>query len=203
MSMRSSRSSGNVAPGATQSLPVTLNATGLTLGNYYAELTVAGNALTGLPAVIPVRLTVGATPVENWRLTYFQTAAGTGLAADSANPDGDAHTNLLEYALVSDPLVASAQARPVTAVNASGYLQIQFTRHAARTDLRYLVEGTADLSAPWIPLASSVHGALVVSTGAHSASETGAGDVQTVTVEDSAPVAAFARRFLRLSIVRD
>lgn len=198
-----SATSGMIAPVALQAVPLTLNATGLPLGDYFAEIIVDSNAPGELPAVIPVRLTVGNTPIENWRQTYFQTTSGSGNAADSFNPDSDGRVNLLEYAFVSNPLVSDSAAPLPTVIDAAGYLQVQFTRHAGRTDLRYIVEATTDLAGPWTPLASSVHGAPTLAAAAYSVTEVGAGEVKTVTVQDSSLATTFPRRFVRLSIVRD
>jgi hypothetical protein len=46
------------------------------------------------------------TLIEKWRHRYFGTVANAGDAADTADPDGDAVPNLLEYALGSDPRAA-------------------------------------------------------------------------------------------------
>ena len=88
-------------------------------------------------------------------------------------------------------------------MNIAGYLQIQFNRDVTRTDLRYLVEATSDLTAGWTVIASSIHGAAMLATGARSALETSAGNVKSVTVEDSIPAASSPNRFLRLRILRD
>jgi hypothetical protein len=195
--------SGTVAPGSSQPIAVTLNASGLALGDYTAELRIDSNAVGNASVSIPVRLTVGNTPVENWRLTRFGSTSGAGIAADDANPDGDARVNLLEYAFDSLPSALDLPDTPIITSNNSGFLQIQFPRHTGRTDLRYLAEATSDLNGPWITLASSVHGAPTTSNGAHSVSETGAANIKIVTVEDSAPAASFTARYLRLRVVRD
>ena len=43
------------------------------------------------------------TIVESWRQQYFGTTANSGTAADSADPDGDGYSNLLEFAFGTDP----------------------------------------------------------------------------------------------------
>lgn len=47
-------------------------------------------------------------PQESWRYTNFGTVANTGTAADAADFDGDGVTNLMEYAIGTDPKVISA-----------------------------------------------------------------------------------------------
>lgn len=44
--------------------------------------------------------------LERWRTQHFGALAGTAIAADDADPDGDGLTNLEEYALGLDPNVA-------------------------------------------------------------------------------------------------
>lgn len=46
----------------------------------------------------------GHTPVQTWRLKHFGSIAATGNAVDSADPDGDGRSNLLEYALGTSPV---------------------------------------------------------------------------------------------------
>ena len=55
-------------------------------------------ALLASPPAAPV--TTGA---ENWRLQYFGTAANSGDAADSADPDGDGWNNAQEFVSGTDP----------------------------------------------------------------------------------------------------
>ena len=194
---------GTIGPAGNQTIAATLNATGLAAGNYAAEITIDSNAPATPRVSIPVRLTVGNTPVENWRLARFATTTGTGNAADEANPDGDQHANLIEYAFDTSPTASADVTAPLAGVNPSGYLQIAFQRHTERTDLRYLVEASSDLNAAWTTIASSIHGAPTTRSGARSAAESGAGLLRTVTVEDSAPATSFLRRYLRLRMIRD
>lgn len=51
------------------------------------------------------------TPIEQWRLANFGTAASSGDAADSADPDGDGSINLAEYAFSGDPNASDGGAR--------------------------------------------------------------------------------------------
>ena len=45
--------------------------------------------------------------IETWRQTYFGTPANTGSAANTADPDGDGITNLMEMAFGTNPIVGS------------------------------------------------------------------------------------------------
>ncbi len=141
-------------------------------------------------------------PLENWRLAHFGTTANSGNAADTADPDGDGLSNLVEYAFSLDPWTPSRSGLPIARLNPGGYLEIQFTRNTANTDLTYTVEASADL-VTWTPIASSTAGAATNGTGAHSVVESGGGTIKTVTVEDSQPVSAGSARFLRVKLVRN
>jgi hypothetical protein len=145
---------------------------------------------------------LGLSPVESWRLAHFNTTANAGSAADDADPEGDGVRNTLEYAFTLDPLVPSVSGLPVVTKNAGGYLQIQFTRNAANTDLTYAVQVSTDLT-PWTIIATSTAGAATVASGAHSVVESGSGGVKTVIVEDATPTTAHANRFLRVRVTRN
>jgi uncharacterized delta-60 repeat protein len=56
----------------------------------------AGGSLTQAEASYP-------SPLEAWRLRHFGAVAGTGDAADGADPDKDGLTNLVEFAFDLDP----------------------------------------------------------------------------------------------------
>jgi hypothetical protein len=45
---------------------------------------------------------------ESWRLAHFGTAANSGIAVDSADPDGDGDENLLERAFGTNPAIGQA-----------------------------------------------------------------------------------------------
>ena len=48
------------------------------------------------------------TPVEKWRFTHFGISTNTGVAGDTADPDGDGRNNLEEFTAGSDPLQVNA-----------------------------------------------------------------------------------------------
>ena len=119
--------------------------------------------------------------LQAWRYLYFGTSANSGLAADTADPDRDGMTNLLEYALGTDPTSAASVVRP-TLGRSGNFLILSFIR--LKSDVTYLVEGSSDLTT-WSTLA------------------TNAGSVgQSVTVTDTVaiPTSNPPRRFLRLRI---
>jgi rhamnogalacturonan endolyase len=125
-----------------------------------------------------------ATPLSDlqaWRQSYFGTTANSGTAADTADPDGDGVSNLLEYATGSDPTLTSS---PPDQLSVSGsYLQLTFPR-IADPALTYTVSASADL-ASWTGIWSS--------TGPSNTAG-------SVSVFDTVPFSASAHRFLRLDV---
>ncbi len=133
----------------------------------------------------------GLSARQNWRLTHFGTTTATGVAADTADPDGDGIANLIEYALGTSPLSSASRPvldlEPVTAQGESSpRLTLAFNRIADPT-LIYQVEASSTLAPDsWTSIWSS--------TGAANL----AGEVvvvDTVQLSSNAP-----RRFLRLRV---
>ena len=147
----------------------------------------AGLGQSGNPA-IRILGSVASTPppLAAWRQTNFGTTANSGSAADSADPDGDGVTNLLEYATGTDP--NSASAAPTTLGNSAGHLTLAFTRLRDATDVTYHVEASTDMIT-WTELWNSANNAYTSS--APSAPQ---------LVVDPQFISSFARRFLRLRI---
>lgn len=69
-------------------------------GTYSVVVTNTNGFATSTSATVTV---TPPTPVESWRETYFGTTANTGSAADTADPDGDGVTNLMEFAIGTTP----------------------------------------------------------------------------------------------------
>ena len=160
----------------------------LPAGNWKLVLTndalVSGQA-TGNALVDEIHLVAASAPtaLQNWRALQFGTVANTGTAADTADPDGDGVSNLLEYALGTSPTSAASVSVPTAQVSGSR-LQISFQR--ALSDVTYHVEASSDLS-----------------PGSWSVIATNPGTVgQKVTVTDTVdlPAAPPPRRFLRLRV---
>jgi autotransporter-associated beta strand protein len=80
--------------------------------------------------------------LDQWRVEKFGTNANTGPAANSADPDADGYSNLLEYALGLEPLTPNSQGAPTTVAQNS---QLVFTFNRTRADLTYIVESSANL----------------------------------------------------------
>jgi autotransporter-associated beta strand protein len=135
---------------------------------------------TGLSATATINLSV-TTPLDQWRQTHFGSSANTGLAADSADADGDGASNLIEYALGTTPTSAASVATPVAQVSGQ---RLELTFQRVRGDVTYAVESSADLFT-WATLS------------------TNPGSIgQSVTVTDTVdlPTSNPPRRFLRLRV---
>jgi autotransporter-associated beta strand protein len=120
-----------------------------TSGGYTWIITYTGG--TGNDLVVRI-----ATPLESWRLAAFGTPANTGSAADLTDPDADGLSNLLEYALGSNPLSAASAAPPTVSVlpAPSSTLALSFLR--ARSDLTYTVEASSSLAPDsWTAIATN------------------------------------------------
>ena len=83
-------------------------------------------------------------------ITFAQWMSGypslTGLNAQlTANPDGDAFNNLLEYALATNP--AQTNAAPYSVSSSGGFLFLTYTRPSLAPDLTYGVEWSDTLAA--------------------------------------------------------
>ena len=93
--------------------------------------------------------------LENWRFGYFGSMAGTGAAADDADPDHDGEPNLLEFATGQDPR-ASRRAgieirRNGGEIETGFHLVFPMSGAAASSGLQFVVEWSADLSpGSWI-----------------------------------------------------
>lgn len=124
----------------------------------------------------------GQTAAE-WRAEKFTLQQiNAGVAGDDGDPDGDGLKNLAEYALGTDPNVATA---PLAAAvrDANGFT-LTFTRPKGLTGVIYGAESSDSLAAgTWIP--QNVD--LVTD-----------GPVQTVRVRDSVNSGNLSRRFIRL-----
>ncbi len=155
-------------------------------------------------------VTIHDKPIDSWRLQEFGNDANTPeIAGDTADPEGDGITNLMEYGLGSDPRVASVGDLPLPVIDAN-HLQLTFHRNTAATDITYIVEGRSDLSSgDWSPVMTrSPGGDWVADQDGAIATEIGSGDVVSVTITDAVPIVdpntgePTLQRFLRLRLQR-
>ncbi len=129
-------------------------------------------------------LTVTGTAMETWRFAHFGTTAETTASSNSADPNGDGESNLLEYATGQSP---AANSRVITSLADTGAgLEFTYTRSlvALAGGMSYAVQWSAGLGA-WD---SSNVTEQILST---------VGDIQTVKA--TMPRGAFSR-FVRLKI---
>lgn len=164
---------------------VTLNSTGLAVGQYTFQLQLTSDHPQWSARTVPVTLTVSDAARDTWRWNTFSQAQLSSGAADwTADPEGDGFPNFLEYALGLNPFLHAAQP-PLTASFTSslpGSLQLTFLR--ARADVTYTVEASSDL-ATWSTIATN--------PGSVSS-------IHPVTVTDTVPFSPQSRRFLRLRV---
>ncbi|WP_395749200.1 hypothetical protein [Prosthecobacter sp.] len=155
--------------------------------NYTGTVTLVGGVnITANAALASAGITVLATPVDQWRYRSFGDAAGTALAADGSDWDGDGTLNLMEYALALDALTPDASGLPVPML-VSDHLTLSYVPSAA--DVQYVIEVTTDFL-QW-----------------------GTADVEAVAVVNPVPpnrvtvryknaVSSWERAFMRLRVVR-
>ena len=125
-------------------------------------------------------------PITVWRQTHFGTTAGTGSAADLADPDADGLVNLLEYALASDPTSSGSAPLPTSSLTPSLPHSLQLTFLRAREELTYEVLASSTLAPDsW----------QVIATNPGEVSLT-----EPVTVADPEAVSTNPRRFLILRV---
>ena len=135
------------------------------------------------------------TTLESWKDDNFTPEELTdfSISGDAIDIDLDGMTNLLEYALVSDPRVFDSRNLPGLVSVASGgvdYPALRYRRRPDAGDLTYGIESSVDL----VNWAAEEDAIFVGSV------DNGDGSV-TDTVRLAVPVEAAARLFLRLKVV--
>jgi hypothetical protein len=127
-------------------------------------------------------------PIDDWRHAHFDAAelADPARSGDAADPDHDALTNLLEYALALDPHV-----RDAVSPHWSGHgFTLTYSRRKSATDVTLAAEGSHNL-ATW-GTAGVVEQIATVDEG----------DTERITVRLIPLPNAASRGFLRLRAVR-
>jgi hypothetical protein len=174
--------------------PYTNVATGLS-GTSYSDTTVTNGTtyyyiVTATNSVGTSGLSAEANALpldarQAWRQAHFGQIANSGNAADTADPDHDGRSNLLEYAMGSDPQQPDAAPSGTFGKSPDGqHLTITFTR-IADPALTYTVEAADSPTSAW----SSIW----TSTGASNTAG-------SVTVTDPELTSAHAHRFLHLKV---
>lgn len=168
--------SGAVTPGQTTTLVIGAQDNGI------------GGVYPLAAASTPVTITVP-RPVDQWRQDNFGANAGNAaIAGNLADPDGDGLSNLVEYALATNPLASNPNAVAVSqaTIGADKYLRLTITKNPAATDVTYSVETTGDLATSGSWSSSTA----VVETNSAT----------TLQVRDSVSMSAAAKRFIRLRV---
>ncbi len=208
---------------ANQSYSFTCSASGypastfsVTAGALPTGLSISsGGAITGTPTAtgvftgtITANNGIGTAATQNFSITINATlsnwASGYNLsgstALPSADPDHDGHTNLEEFAFMTDPTIANSTAVPsyvLAAPGASKFGEITFPVRKLAPSLTYTVEASTDLvSGSWSTLWTSADGfsASVVSLAVDQLDRT------VLTVRDTQASPPATRRFLRVKI---
>lgn len=123
-------------------------------------------------------------PIDSWRAAKFGAEAGnTAVSGDLVDYDHDGLTNLVEYALNSDPGLPVANHLPVGSLDGTT-LSLTYRVNLAATDVVIGVQSSSDMSS-WSPAPVTF--------------ETLSDDGQTRVVRASMPAGA-QRRFLRLEV---
>jgi hypothetical protein len=194
-----SLTSGALPPGITLSSGGALSGTATSAGTGdFPNITVTASNGT-LPNAQQTFSLAAVTRVANYLSSYGLTGGNAALLFDY---DSDGIVNLMEYALLQNPTLASVTGLPAVIIkNYSGtkYLSMTFIRSSVATDLTYTVQGSSDLMT-WSDLASSIDGA--ATSGPGFIIETGPAPLFSVEVRDTVPIDGTPglKRFLRLKV---
>jgi hypothetical protein len=132
-----------------------------------------------------------AANLATFKSTFFSSVELTNdaISGPAADPDGDGYSNLMEYALGTNPKHADQPAQQSALV--SGNLALTYTRSKTAADLAYIVEVSNDLKT-WKSSAADVSTATVLNDDGYT---------QTLRVKDLTAPSSIEPRFMRLRIV--
>lgn len=132
-------------------------------------------------------VTIQDLPADNWRFAKFGAAANTpATAGDNVDPDRDGMTNLMEFALNSNPQASDSSLFP-TASKAGSTLSLTYRKNLAATDLTYAVLQSDDVTG-WTPATVSEQ---ILSD-----------DGTTRVIKATITTGGAAKKFLRLRVTR-
>ncbi len=141
--------------------------------------------------------------MDVWRTVHFAAEADMPLAEGDADPDGDGLSNLVEYALGTDPLLSQPEEVPATVwIEEEGvlYLGLEFHAQSDATKLSYQLEVSDNLS-DW--RVSSVFAPPFTDNPASVTASVPGSSRRLVRIRDDTPVIPNGVRFLRLNVVQD
>lgn len=148
---------------------------------YYAVSGVNGIIAGAASNVVSATPTSSISALEQWRQDKFGSNAGLPSAANDADPDSDGRSNLLEYALGTEPLTANTGS-PVTLGRSGNVLTLAFS-HVGDATLVFTIEASDTLGS-W----TTVHTYPAFSIAGSE------------TYTDTVNVTTAQRRFLRLRV---
>jgi len=170
----------------------------------YLEPATAAQATTTVGSVTALDLLFASASAPPASYATWKTTAGfsesdlasPAISGETADPDGDGFTNLLEYALGGSPKVADA-ATIAPAVDSDGsQVSISFRCDDSRKDLIYTVQSSTDLNT-WTDVAQSTGGGPMTKiSDLSNVTDPGTGS-RMVTVSATLPVGG--KLFLRVN----
>lgn len=159
------------------------------LGSYAVVATVADANYTGNANGT---LVISQPLFADWQSDNFTPAQVAAGASDPmADPDGDGHVNLMEYALGMDPNVRNPPVSAGVLADPQGAdrLTMEFVRPVGLTDVQYAVEVSGDPASGWTPV-----GAVEISPIVNTQTE-------RVVARDPVAVGSATVRFIRLKVI--
>lgn len=144
--------SGSVAVGSGQTVPLTLNTASLAPGNYSQLIAVSSNDPSSPVIDLPVMLRVlPQNSYHQWQAGHFsinqmlQNTVEQSQWTSSADPDGDQMCNLIEFIVGGDPQTAEPEILP-SMVRRNGENLFEFQVKQPLLDAQYRVEWSPDLN---------------------------------------------------------
>ena len=142
--------------------------------------------LAGQSATNSVAVTVSSA-LDSWRLAQFGTTSNTGDAANDADWDSDGLSNLMEFALGTDP--KSSTTGHVSFEKNGAVIEFVYQRNIeAMSEVSYIVKWSDDLGPPWS--AQGVTEAILSDNGI------------TQNVKATVPAGSSGKRFVRLLVTQ-
>ena len=137
-----------------------------------------------------VSVTVYATPFAAWQAQQFISGSSNPAASEANDADFDGLSNLMEYALLTNPNSSNVNPCVTDAESVSNqkYLRLTVPKNPAATDVTYTVEATSNLA----NVSSWSSSGLVVEVN----------NSTTLRVRDNVAVAPGVQRFLRVKVTR-